>query len=146
MDKQPSLRTNSLFVNIVRVERSCQGVGGSHVTRLNFKTSRVSVYKHLSLIVSFAITVAIWPREVVSCRIPFYAMSLVGIYSGRTSVECLLTLSDSHNLCRLCLQAEKINSLNNKQCFPKGNKHLTSLFFLGCRQASPEQINYLSLI
>ena len=42
--------------------------GGSHVARLNFKTSHVSVYKCLSLIVGFAITVAIWPREVVSCR------------------------------------------------------------------------------
>ena len=33
-----------------------------------FKTSRVGVYKCLSLIVSFTVTVAIWPREVVSCR------------------------------------------------------------------------------
>ena len=49
--------------------RPCQGGGGgSHVARLNFKTSRVGVYKCLSLIVGFAITVAIWPREVVSCR------------------------------------------------------------------------------
>ena len=42
------------------------GGGGSHVARLNFKTSRVGVYKCLSLIVGFAVTVAIWPREVVS--------------------------------------------------------------------------------
>ena len=42
--------------------------GGSNVTRLNFKTSCVGVYKCLSLIVAFPITVAIWPREVVSCR------------------------------------------------------------------------------
>jgi len=62
------------------------GEGGSHVARLNFKTSRVSVYKCRSLIVGFAITVAIWPREVVSCRdfilravSTFWAMSLVGI-------------------------------------------------------------------
>ena len=62
------------------------GGGGSHVARLNFKMSRVSVYKCLSLIVGFAVTVAIWPREVVSCRnfilravATFWAMSLVGI-------------------------------------------------------------------
>ena len=42
--------------------------GGPHVARLNFKMSHVCVYKCLSLIVGFAITVAIWPREVVSCR------------------------------------------------------------------------------
>ena len=49
------------------VQRPCQGAGGSHVARLNFKTSRVGVYKCLSLIVGFAVTVVIWPREVVSC-------------------------------------------------------------------------------
>ena len=42
------------------------GGGGSHVARLNFNTSRVGVCKCLSLIVGFAVTVAIWPREVVS--------------------------------------------------------------------------------
>ena len=64
-----------------------RGGGRSHVARLNFKTSRVSVYKCLSRIVSSAITVAIWPREVVSCRdfilctvTSFWTMSLVGIY------------------------------------------------------------------
>ena len=68
------------------------GGGGDHVARLNFKTSRVGVYKCLSLIVGFAVTVAIWPREVVSCRdfilravATFWAMSLVGIYPGRAS-------------------------------------------------------------
>ena len=73
------------------VVRPCQG--GSHVTRLDFKTSRVGVYKCLSLIVSFAVTVAIWPGEVVSCHdfivravATFWAVSLVGIYPGRTSV------------------------------------------------------------
>ena len=40
----------------------------SHVALLNFKTSPVGVYKCLLLIVGFAVTVAIWPREVVSCR------------------------------------------------------------------------------
>ena len=43
-------------------------MGGSHVFRLNFKTSHVGVYKCLSLIVGFAVTVAIWQREVVSCH------------------------------------------------------------------------------
>ena len=69
--------------------------GGSHVARLNFKTSvclSVCGYKCLSLIVGFAVTVAIWPREVVSCHdfvlrtvATFWAMSLVGIYPGRAS-------------------------------------------------------------
>ena len=99
----------------MRVERSCQGGGGGkgHVARQNFKTSHVSVYKCLSLIVGFAVTVAIWPREVVSCgdyilhavAISYYAMSLVGIYPGRASVECLLPPTDFHNFvdpaCRL---------------------------------------------
>ena len=74
--------------------RPCQGGGGeSHVVRLNFKTSRVGVYKCLSLIVGFAVTVAVWPREVVSCRdfilravATFWAMSLVGINPGRASL------------------------------------------------------------
>ena len=73
--------------------RPCQvGRGGSLVIRLNFKTSRVGVYKCLSLIVGFAVTVPIWPREVASCRdfilravATFWAMSLVGIYPGRAS-------------------------------------------------------------
>ena len=70
--------------------RPCQG--GSQVASLNFKTSRVSVFKCLSLIVGFAVTVTIWPREVVSCCdfilhtvATFWAMSLVGIYPGRAS-------------------------------------------------------------
>ena len=49
------------------LRRPCR-VGGSHVFRLNFKTSHVGVYKCLSLIVGFAVTVAIWQREVVSCH------------------------------------------------------------------------------
>ena len=44
---------------------------GSHVARLNFKTSRVGAYKCLSLIVGFAVTVAIWPREVLLLRFHF---------------------------------------------------------------------------
>ena len=73
--------------------------GVSHVTPLNFKTSRVSVYKCLSLIVGFAVTVAIWPREVVSCRdfilgtvATFWAMSLVGTYPGRASVMMMMMM------------------------------------------------------
>ena len=65
---------------------------GSHVAGLNFKTSHVGVYKSSSLIVSFAVTVSIWPREVVSCRnfilctvATLWAMSLVGFYCGRAS-------------------------------------------------------------
>ena len=74
------------------------GEGGGHVACLNFKTSCVSVYKCLSLIVIFAVTVPIWLREVVSCRdfilhavATFWAMSLVGIYPGRASTygHCL---------------------------------------------------------
>ena len=68
------------------------GGGGGHVARLNFKTSHVGVYKSSSLIVSFAVTVSIWPREVVSCRnfilctvATLWPMSLVGIYCGRAS-------------------------------------------------------------
>ena len=48
----------------------------------------------MSLIVGFAVTVAIWPREVVSCHgfilravATFWAMLLVGTYPGRASKE-----------------------------------------------------------
>ena len=82
--------------------RPCRGGGGgwgrSHVASLTFKTSRVGVYKCLSLIVGFAVTVAIWPRELVSCRdfilralATFWPMSLVGIYPGRASFLLNLT-------------------------------------------------------
>ena len=47
----------------------------------------------MSLILGFAVTVAILPREVVSCRdfilrsvVTFWVMSLVGIYPGRASI------------------------------------------------------------
>ena len=72
--------------------RPCQGGRGSHVARLNCKTYRVGVYKCLSLIASFAVTVPIWLREVLSCRdfilcavTTFLAMSLDGIYPSRAS-------------------------------------------------------------
>ena len=81
-----------LLLTVYPSRRPCRRGGGAHVARLNFKTSRVGVYKCLSLIVGFAVTVAIWPREVVSCRdfilravATFWAMSLVGIYPGRAS-------------------------------------------------------------
>ena len=58
---------------------------------------RVGVYKCLSLIVVFAATVAIWPREVVFCRdfilravATFWAVSLVRIYSGRASYKLIM--------------------------------------------------------
>ena len=77
--------------------------GGSHVARPNFKTSRVGVYECLSLIVGFAVTVAIWLREVVSCRdfsavATFWVMSLVGIYPGRASLMDK-KLRETTNLC-----------------------------------------------
>ena len=64
-----------------------------HVACLNFKTSCVGVHKCLSLSVGLAVTVAIWPREVVSCCgfilravATFWTMSLVGIDPGRVSI------------------------------------------------------------
>ena len=81
----------------------------SHVARLNFKTSRVGVYKCLSLIVGFAVTVAIWQREVVSCRdfflcavATFWAMLLVGIYPGKISVQPMHICFDSVHIKYLC--------------------------------------------
>ena len=63
------------------------------------KRPRVSVYKCLSVSVGFAVTVTIWPREVVSCRdfilspvATFWAMSLVGIYPGRASIVLWLQM------------------------------------------------------
>ena len=86
-------RTTATTTTFIITE-ALPGGGGVHVSHLNFKTSRVCVYKCLSLIVSFAVTVAIWPREVVSCHnfilravATFWAMSLVGIYPGRTSLH-----------------------------------------------------------
>ena len=109
----PALRTPTWYRHLI-IMTPCQG-RGSHVTCLNFKTFRVSVYKCLSLIVGFAITVAIWPREVVSCRnfilrsvATFWAMSLVRIYPGSASImDSLLcpwekkALTFSLNLTRL---------------------------------------------
>ena len=82
-------RTTATTTTFIITE-ALPGGGGSHVSHLNFKTSRVGVYKCLLLIV----TVAIWLREVVSCHnfilravATFWAMSLVGIYPGRTSLH-----------------------------------------------------------
>ena len=82
------------MMKLCNIREALPGGGGrSYVARLNFKMSRVSVYKCLSLIVGFAVTLAIWPREVVSCRdfilhavATFWAMSLVGVYPGRASL------------------------------------------------------------
>ena len=70
-----------------------------HVARLNFKTSRIGVYKCLLLIVGFAFTVAIWPREIVSCLdfilravTTFWAMLLVRIYPGRASTMLIFKI------------------------------------------------------
>ena len=98
--------------------------GGFHVACLNFKTSRVSVYKCLSLIVSFAITIAIWPREVVSCRdfilravATFWAMSLFGIYPGRTSTfykkNWWLKLNNIISIFKTCFGPESIDRNSN---------------------------------
>ena len=95
--------------------------GVSHVARLNFKTSRVGVYKCLSLIVGFAVTVAIWPREVVSCRdfilravATFWAMSLVGIYPGRASHMHNLDIHQAQKTAEK-IEVSKSLSDNNKQ-------------------------------
>ena len=55
-------------------------------------------HRSLSHILGFAVTVAIWPKEVVACRnfilgsvATFWVMSLVGIYPGRASLM-LITL------------------------------------------------------
>ena len=78
------------------ISEALPGGGGGHVAHLNFKTTCVGVYKCLSLIVGFAVTVPIWLREVVSCHdfispavATFWAMSLVGIYPGRASLVSL---------------------------------------------------------
>ena len=87
----------TMMMMMMMMMKPCQG--WSHVTRLNFKTSCVGVYKCLSLIVGFAVTVTIWPREVVSCRVfilravtTFWAMSLVGIYPGRASMMMMMIM------------------------------------------------------
>ena len=68
------------MVTFLTIYEALPGGGGSHVARLNFKTSPVRVYKCLSLIVGFAVTVVIWPREVVSCRADFIlrAVAILG--------------------------------------------------------------------
>ena len=82
----------NFFYSLFILQGGPAGGVGTHVARLNFKKSRVGVYKCLSLIVGFVVIVAIWPREVVSCGdstlhavATFWAMSLVGIYPGRAS-------------------------------------------------------------
>ena len=84
----------------IRVRVRVGAGGSSNVARLNFKTSRAGVHKCLSRIVGFAVSVAIWRREVVSRRdfilravATIWAMSLVGIYPGRASVRRVLLLT-----------------------------------------------------
>ena len=60
-----------------RLEALPGGGGGSHVACLNFKTSRVSVYKCLSLIVSFTVNVVIGQGRLSLVAISFYALSLL---------------------------------------------------------------------
>ena len=92
-DKKRIWDFNEAWINVNSFYEALPGGGGgSHVTHLNFKTSHVGVYKCLSLIVGFAVTVAIWPREAVSYRdfilravATFWAISLVRIYPGRAS-------------------------------------------------------------
>ena len=66
------------------------GGRGCHVARLNFKTSRVGVNKCLSIIVGVAVTVAIWPREVVAISV--YTLSLL-FGPGRLSEFTLASFS-----------------------------------------------------
>ena len=73
--------------------------GWSHVTRLNLKCL-VSVFINAChLYVGFAVTVSIWPREVVSCRdfilgavATFWAMWFVGTYPGRASMMIIIII------------------------------------------------------
>ena len=92
---KPSYTVSAVYVH----ESTCMTVYCHHlkysynfIPKNFFSISRgpVGVYKCLSLIVGFAVTVVIWPREVVSCRdfilstvTTFWAMLLVGIYPGR---------------------------------------------------------------
>ena len=77
-----AVRNSSVLYHKRGPARGLRGGGGDGV----------GVYKCLSLIVGFAVTVAIWPREIVSCRdfilhavATFWAMALVGVYPVRTS-------------------------------------------------------------
>ena len=68
-------KTIAIMHNLL-VKRPCQG--GSYVAHLNFKMSRVGVYKCLSLIVGFAVTVVIWLWGGLSLvAISFYVLSLL---------------------------------------------------------------------
>ena len=94
----PGLATSNFF-NPLGFLRFILTVDPVSFTRFLWK--RISS-KCLSLIVRFAVTVAIWPREVVSCRdfilravATFWAMSLFGIYPGRASCTEIPPLSYS---------------------------------------------------
>ena len=65
---------NKSIVFCSYAKEALPGEGGvNYVAHPNFKTSRVGIYKCLLLIVGFAVTVAIWPREVAVV----YALSLL---------------------------------------------------------------------
>ena len=90
-------KVNKSIVFCLYTKEALPGEAGvNYVAHLNFKTPRVGIYKWLSLIVGFTVTVAIWPREVVSCRnfilctvATFWATLLVGIYPGRASLSVI---------------------------------------------------------
>ena len=65
------------------------GEGVCHVARLNYKMSCVGVYKCLSLIVGFAVTVAIWLREVVSYRDFILVFTHCRYFSGHVACQNL---------------------------------------------------------
>ena len=67
----------SLIYQFIVFQKEALPGGASHFTRLNFKTSRVSGYKCLSLIVGFAVTVTIWLRRLSLVAISFYVLSLL---------------------------------------------------------------------
>ena len=93
-----------------------RGGGGSHVAGLNFQKSRVSVYKCLSLIVGFAVTVTIWPREVVSCR----DFILVTLSQGLLLVSIFRPLNLKSSYCHKGPELKRI-------CVHKNPSHLINL-------------------
>ena len=100
----PGLTNEIIVICTINTMRTEALPGGVPCCRLNFKISRVGIYKCLSFIVGFAVTVTIWPREVVSCRdfiLPavtnFWATSLVGIYPCRASG--LPRVAKCHSVC-----------------------------------------------
>ena len=76
----------------------------------------------MSLIVGFAVTVAIWPREVVSCCnfilravATFWAMLLVRIYPGRAS-SMERKKRENYSNCTVADETSQWRMLAKKQC------------------------------